>query len=254
MEDSLRARIKDLDRVADTRDITKVSMFLSPAELSDVYAMERELTCPGRFVCGGFEDAERCRMFFPASYEEREGLVKRLAESHIACVKAEPVNAKFADALSHRDYLGALMNLGIERSCLGDIRMEGNIACIFVVKEMAEVVTGGLTQVKHTSVKTKEIPLSEGAGSVTLKEMKVNVASERLDGVIAAVFKLSRSEASALIASEKVFLDGRAASGNSAKLAEGMKISARGCGKFIYEGIENESRKGRLFVKIQLYV
>jgi len=89
---------------------------------------------------------------------------------------------------------------------------------------------------------------------VTLREMKVNVASERLDGVIAAVFKLSRSEASALIASEKVFLDGRVASGCSAKLAEGMKISVRGYGKFIYDGIENESRKGRLFVKIQMYV
>lgn len=84
--------------------------------------------------------------------------------------------------------------------------------------------------------------------------MKVNVASERLDAILSAVYKLPRSKAAEAIEKEKVFVDGRAAAGSGQKLKEGAKISVRGLGKFIYDGIENESRKGRLFVKIRKYV
>jgi len=250
MENSLKARIRDLDRSAAQRDITKHSAFLSPAEQSEVLGMERELLCAGHFFAGGSEEAERRMVIFPASYEDAEGLEEEL----IACIKAEPVSEKFSEDLSHRDFLGALMNLGIDRGCFGDIRLEENTAYVFAVREMVPSVLDGLSRVKHTAVRTKEVPLSEGAGKTVLEEQRVNVASERLDGVIAAVFRLSRSEAAALIAAEKVFLDGRAAAGCSTKLAEGMKISARGFGKFIYDGIEAESRRGRLFVKIRRYV
>ena len=250
MENSLKARIRDLDRTAAARDVTKHSMFLSPTEQSEVLGMERELTCPGYFFTGGSEEAERRMIVFPSSYDDPE----RLEAELLACIRVEPAAAKFSDDLTHRDYLGALMNLGIDRGCLGDIRMDGNAACIFMVREMVRTVADGLDRVKHTTVRTKEIPLSCGAGSVNFREQKVNVASERLDGIIAAVFRLSRSEASALIAAEKVFLDGRTAAGGSSRLTEGMKISVRGMGKFIYDGIEAESRKGRLFVKIRRYV
>lgn len=84
--------------------------------------------------------------------------------------------------------------------------------------------------------------------------MKVNVASERLDAILSAVFKLPRSKAAEAIAGEKVFVDGRIASGSGQRLREGAKVSVRGLGKFIYDGIENESRKGRLFVKIEKYL
>ena len=96
--------------------------------------------------------------------------------------------------------------------------------------------------------------LSECNISPEYKEVKVNIASERIDAVIAAVFKLSRSAASGLVETEQVFVDGRIARGSGIRINEGARISVRGHGKFIYCGIHNESRKGRLFVNIRLYV
>ena len=273
MDDFLKSRIRDLDRTAWERDVTKHTGFLTASEQSDLLAWERELSHPEHFLAGGWEEAERRMLIWPASYEEaatggssgskknetgnpacETGAYKSLMEKLIALVKTEPVNVKFADALTHRDFLGALMNLGIERDQIGDILLRENTAYIFCAKALAGLILDELTRVKHTEVRTEAVPLSECDIRPELAEMKVNVASERLDAILSAVYKVSRSKAAEAIESEKVFVDGRTASGSGQKLKEGAKVSVRGLGKFIYDGIENESRKGRLFVKIRKYI
>ena len=256
MDDFFKARILDLDRTAWERDVTKHTGFLTASEQSDLLAWERELSHPERFLAGGWEEAERRMLIWPASYEEAEtdSSFGSLAEELIALVKASPVNAKFSDDLCHRDFLGALMNLGIERDQIGDILIRENTAYIFCAKALAGLIVDELTRVKHTEIRTEAVPLSECDIRPELAEMKVNVASERLDAILSAVYKVSRSKAAEAIESEKVFVDGRTASGSGQKLKEGAKVSVRGLGKFIYDGIENESRKGRLFVKIRKYI
>lgn len=256
MDDFLKSRIRDLDRTAWERDVTKHTGFLTASEQSDLLAWEKELSHPERFFAGGWPEAERRMLIWPASYEEAAtgGSSGSLAEELIALVKAEPVNVKFADALTHRDFLGALMNLGIERDQIGDILIRENTAYIFCAKALAGLILDELTRVKHTEIRTEAVPLSECDIRPELSEMKVNVASERLDAILSAVYKVSRSKAAEAIESEKVFVDGRTASGSGQKLKEGAKVSVRGLGKFIYDGIENESRKGRLFVKIRKYI
>lgn len=256
MDDFLKSRIRDLDRTAWERDVTKHTGFLTASEQSDLLAWEKELSHPERFFAGGWPEAERRMLIWPASYEEAAtgGSSGSLAEELIALVKAEPVNVKFADALTHRDYLGALMNLGIERDQIGDILIRENTAYIFCAKALAGLIVDELTRVKHTGIRTEAVPLSECDIRPELSEMKVNVASERLDAILSAVYKVSRSKAAEAIESEKVFVDGRTASGSGQKLKEGAKVSVRGLGKFIYDGIESESRKGRLFVKIRKYI
>ena len=236
--------------------MTKHTGFLTASEQSDLLAWEKELSHPERFFAGGWPEAERRMLIWPASYEEAAtgGSSGSLAEELIALVKAEPVNVKFADALTHRDFLGALMNLGIERDQIGDILIRENTAYIFCAKALAGLILDELTRVKHTEIRTEAVPLSECDIRPELSEMKVNVASERLDAILSAVYKVSRSKAAEAIESEKVFVDGRTASGSGQKLKEGAKVSVRGLGKFIYDGIENESRKGRLFVKIRKYI
>ena len=256
MDDFLKSRIRDLDRTAWERDVTKHTGFLTASEQSDLLAWERELSHPEHFLAGGWEEAERRMLIWPASYEEAEtdGSFGSLAEELIVLVKASPVNAKFSDDLCHRDFLGALMNLGIERDQIGDILIRENTAYIFCAKALSGLIVDELTRVKHTEVRTEAVPLSECDIRPELAEMKVNVASERLDAILSAVYKVSRSKAAEAIESEKVFVDGRTASGSGQKLKEGAKVSVRGLGKFIYDGIENESRKGRLFVKIRKYI
>ena len=263
MEDFLKARIRDLDRTAWERDVTKHTGFLTASEQADFLTWEKELVHPDRFFSGGWTEAERRMLIWPASYEmmsaENDPAAKETAQTVlsgqlIACVKASPVNAKFSDDLSHRDFLGALMNLGIERDQIGDILIRENTAYIFCGAALAGVITDELARVKHTEIRTEKVPLSECDIRPELAEMRVNVASERLDAILSAVFKLPRSKAAEAVDGEKVFVDGRIAAGCGHRLKEGAKVSVRGLGKFIYDGIENESRKGRLFVKIRKYL
>lgn len=248
MDDVFAKRLKDLEKISELRDITKHTGFLTSAEQAEFLRLYHGTE--GQYLDGGHPETERAMAVFPASYADP----KVLAAELISCVKAVPVNRKFSDDLTHRDVLGALMNLQIERDCIGDILIRDNTAYIYCVSGMTQLITQGLTVIKHTEVKAEAVPPEECDISPELKEIKANVASERLDAVIAAVFRLPRAKASDIIAAEGVFLDGREASGNSARLREGMKVSVRGYGKFIYDGIETESRRGRLFVRIRLYV
>ena len=70
----------------------------------------------------------------------------------ISIVEVKPLNNKFADDLNHRDFLGSLMNLGIERHLLGDILVKDNMAYIFAEKKMTDFICDNLTKIKHTSV------------------------------------------------------------------------------------------------------
>lgn len=232
----------------ENRDITKHTGFLTAAEQAEFRDLCSGLGGP--FLTGGHRDPERAMAVFPASYVNSDLLPEEL----VSCIRVTPVSRRFAEGLTHRDFLGALMNLQIERDCIGDILIKDNTAYIYCAFGMKDVITDGLFRVKHTEVNAEVVPLSECDISPDLKEMTVNVASERLDGVIAAAFRMPRSEAAGAISSRGVFIDGKEASGSASKLKEGMKISVRGYGKFIYDGISSESRRGRLFVKLRLYV
>ena len=172
----------------------------------------------------------------------------------IVCIKAEPVSQKFADRLTHRDFLGALLNLGIERSTLGDIPIVDNVGYIFVKKDIAPFIIAELTRVKHTDVKlsvTSEVP--EGKLFMT-ERRKIQASGERIDAVIAKLFSLSRSEASSLFSKRLVYVNGRLCENSSYCPKRNEVISVRGYGRFIYLGYETTSKKGKLNIEVDLYV
>ena len=246
----LQGRIRELSRTAYERDIPRHTDFLSLSEQALFYDIKRE-DIFGRYVFfGGYDDAERRILFFLPEYIDEE---EHFLET-VSCVRAEPLNAKFADKLSHRDFLGALMNLGIERSKTGDIITGEDCAYIFCLKEVEELICSELLKVKHTSIRAYSVPLSQCDIRPEMKELSVNVASERADAIISAVFNLSRTVSSQLIASESVFADGRLITQPSAVLKEGARISVRGYGKFIFMGVSGNTRKGRLYINIKKYV
>lgn len=251
MDNLLIAKFKDIDRIASSRDITKHTGFLSEAEIADLYAVSHDFS-GSFFLSGGYPEAGRQMAIWNASYEDP----KEVTASLIACLRFRPLNRKFSDELSHRDVLGALMHLSIERERIGDIclRKEDRSAFIFCEKALSELILSELTRIRHTEVLGEEVPLSACDFRPEFSEEQINVASERLDALVAAVWRVSRSEAAGLISGEKVMVDGRIAGNLSKKIPEGAKISVRGYGKFIYDGFEAESRKGRLFVKIRRYV
>lgn len=221
--------------------------FLSMAEVSLLYSLEREIGPKNMTLFGGIEDAERCVARFgnPDSFGYTE-------EFPICCIKVEPLMQKFSDDLSHRDILGSIMGLGIERSNLGDILINDNRAYVFCLERMAEYIIDNLSKVRHTSVKcslTEEVPSNTADGV----EMNVQAHGERIDGLVSKIYGLSRSKSIDLFRQQKIFVNGRVCENNSYNLKEDDMVSVRGSGRFKFLGVVGTTRKGNLNVKVVKY-
>lgn len=243
-ENLLKNRFNELSDRAFGRGIWTTSEFLSLAE-QDILLRLR-LSCP-YVLFGGYENAERRVAHFGS-----ENICGWTEEPDIVCVKIAPVNEKFADKLTHRDFLGSLMGLGIRREVLGDIVIVNNCGYLFCLSSISDYIISQLESVKRTTVRCT---LSDPP--VSLSEppplSSIVIASERLDAVISAVYKISRSQGQSLISSGKVFISGKLCESASGAINEGDIISVRGLGRFIYEGIERETQKGRLRVRVRVY-
>ena len=268
MEESeyLAGRIRELSNKAYQNEYVTHTEFLSASEIAAVYEiMARQGMPAGVNVCngvsfclyGGWEEADRNVLCFLPSYLDEEAFCLQGAADPqvVSCIRVRPVNARFADDLIHRDYLGALMNMGIERDQIGDIlAVRGSEdAFIFVMKDIAKVICAELIRIRHTSVRCEEVLPGECNICPEFEEIEGSVASERLDAILAFVYRLSRAQAQQLIEAQDVFVDGRSAFSGGYDLKTGARVSVRGYGKFQYEGTGGTSKKGRLFAKVKLY-
>lgn len=172
----------------------------------------------------------------------------------ISCLSVKPVMEKYANELTHRDYLGALMSLGIERDLLGDIiRIEKN-AYIFCKNSIADYIIENLTSIKRTNVL---VSLYEGDMlEITshTKSLLVQLNSIRIDAMIAKVLKLSRASCIELFRSGKVFINGRQMTGNATKPKVGDIISVRGYGRFRFVEEQGKTKKGNIIILLEQFV
>ena len=242
-----RKRMGELARICYERDVPVHTDFLTLNEQTIFLSLVPSLP-PARFeLAGGYEAAERKIVCFLPSYEER------LQEPPFSCLLAEPVNQKFAQELTHRDYLGALMNLGIQRSKIGDILIDGKRCYIFCMEDMADYLCRELHSVSRTNLTLSKIPVQEQTVAPKFQRISGSVASLRLDCVLALAWKSSRSKMTPYIEGEKVYVNGRQVLSNSYVLKAGDIVSVRGLGKFAYRGVETETKKGRLFIALDRY-
>lgn len=245
----LKSHITDLAERSFEHNVYTFSGFLSMAEQAEILAFEHEIRYAGFSFFGGTDSCERQMIRFGTpetlGYEE---------DFPISCVEIKPLNKKFSDNLTHRDFLGALMNLGIERDRTGDIIVRDNTAYVFAETKMADYICETLSQVKHTSVICKvDAKCPDEAAPVTEEEQFI-ISSERCDAVLAAVYRISRTKSNELFSEKSVFINGRQCEKTSAKLNGGDIISVRGFGKFIYGGSLGDTRKGRLKITIKKYI
>lgn len=241
-------RFKELANRSYNNNQFTFTSFLSMAELSEYYDMERELmfACPK--VYGGCEIAERKMIRFgnpeELGYEE---------EFPIVAIRIMPLISKFSDNLNHRDFLGALMNLGIKRETLGDIFVRDNVACLLCNQSMSEYIVKNLTRIKHTTVKAE---ISDDVSDITrpvMEEKIIQVASERIDAVVAKVYNLSRQDSLEMFPKGLIYLNGRQCSENAKQLKPEDVVSVRGMGKFSFAEMVNISKKGKTNCRVMIY-
>ncbi len=191
---------------------------------------------------GGYDDAERTLMVCAPEF---------LAAEIDDILKVIKVTGRDVASLTHRDYLGSLMGLGITRENIGDIIVSGSGAYIFVKAEIADYIVNNLDKIGRHGVKTtickcKEVEIPKPM----TKEIAGTVSSLRLDAVLSVAAGIARGRAAELISSGAVSLNFEVCESVSEKVEEGDLISVRGIGRMRLERIGNLTRKGRISITI----
>ncbi|MEI3525991.1 MAG: YlmH/Sll1252 family protein [Eubacteriales bacterium] len=247
-EQQLEKHFRDLARTAYQRGIAVFSDFLNLNELNIFQSLRGEFSYLETETFGGYELAERQIAVFrpeaPVFY----------ADYPVKCLKITPLNAKFAEDLNHRDYLGAVLNLGIDRACLGDILVEEDAAYLFCLERMADFIRDNLIRIRHTSVYVEQVEAENFHYEPKYKEVSGTVASVRLDKLLALAFNASRSSLTGLIEGGKVFVNGKLVTSNGYEPKEGDSISVRGMGRFRFRETGGQSKKGREYVILWRYI
>lgn len=238
--------IKDLSDRSESKCIFTFSNFLNGEEINELNIHRNELSHFELF--GGAEGTERKMARFGNKNE-----LYYSEDFPIDCIKIEPLNKKFAEALSHRDVLGSIMNLSIEREHIGDIVIKESTVFVFATRKMSDFICENLTRIKHTSVSCEKSEFIETDCLFTLEEKDVISSSLRADCIISAVYNLSRSTADSLFEGKKVFLNSALLENSSKQLKPSDTVSVRGFGKFIFRQEASVTKKGRLKLKIDIY-
>lgn len=194
---------------------------------------------------GGYQGAERVVAGFGSDIKNQD--------FPISCVEIKPVMQKFADGLSHRDFLGALMNLGIKRELLGDIIVFENCGYVFCLDKIADFIADNLSRVRHTTVKVQKVDEPPIKAVESPEPEDVIIASLRLDVAVCQVFKLSRNECSKLFETGKIFVNSRLTENRSCQLKDGDMVSVRGFGRFQFLSVVRKTKKDRLVAELRIY-
>lgn len=249
MDDALEKRFRELANRAFSQGCYVFTHFLDLAGLSVFHSLVPSLPPVPYTLFGGAEGCERQMLRFGS--EEHCGYDMPFP---ICCLKIAPSNPKFAEKLTHRDYLGALMAQGIERELLGDIIVREDAAYLFCEEKIAPYLADNFTQARHTTLRCTLIEsLPEGELFKT-QRLGVQLSSERLDALIAHVYKMPRGDAQALFPAGKIYVNGRLCQSAGHTPKENDLISVRGYGRMRYQGVESLSKKGKCNTIVEIYV
>ena len=240
----LKKRFKEFNERSRNKGIYFYSDFLNLYEQTVLFD---ELKY-GYTLYGGFSEAERKIAIF--GNENEFGYPP---QPPVKILKVSPLSQKFADDLTHRDFLGSLMGLGIKRETLGDIIISDNCGYIFCLDNMAKFIIDNLISVRRTSIFCEECETLPENALPSPEEKLIIVSSLRLDALISAIYNISRSKSSALIEGEKVFINGRLVHSISKLVDVNETISVRGYGRFKIIEILGSTKKDRLRIKCNVY-
>jgi len=239
------SRIDDLVKRAEKGSLSSTP-FLSPEEASSALAYLKYHAPEARFgLYGGYPDAERrVLVLFPEYYDEE------------SFETSEVFTALFIKTggyvpLTHSSYMGAVLNCGIERSCVGDIMLTDGGAVVFVLNRTAQYLLSTDHPLYRVGRDKVVLSYAQDALVSSLKreydEIIFTVSSCRIDCFTAEVSRLSREKAYEVLSRGDVSLNYSRVTDRAQRFDTEDVISVRGHGKYIVKEI-TETRKGRMRV------
>jgi len=253
----LLSRIYDKKSEADKNMMISHTGFLSVDEINDSgFGNRKSIDGVSVYLYGGFSDAERKAIFFvPECFDIQnigEFFTEYKEENPFVAVKVS--KDKFS-VLSHRDYLGAVMGLGIKREMMGDIIISENGAYIICLRSVARFICENLKRGGRGTLACSVTEITDIELPQEKTEIKFHsVASMRLDNILSAGFSVPRSSCAEYINKGLVFVNSVRAVKCDAAVKEGDKIVLRGKGKVVLSEITGESKKGRVHINIKHYL
>lgn len=241
----LKKRITELRKRVEFSYGTEFTDFLT---LSEIETAKSVLNGSNYMFFGGYDDTER-QMLCIAS----EDITITPEMFPITGIKIVPKNVKFSETFSHRDILGSVLGLGLERDVIGDIFVKEKEAFLLCVERIATFLTEHLEQVRHTNVLCRIEQTEDDSFKKEFQVFSRTVSAIRIDAVAAAAFGVSRSSAASAVSGGKIFLNGREITSPSASVKELDVLSFRGQGKARLKEIGNLTKKGRIVVTIERY-
>ena len=237
-------RLEDLSARCERADILTATPFLTPAEQVSALQWVRSRCRCKTVLFGGHAECERKVLFFLPDWMEELN-----AEDEISALR---LDASFGTP-GHRDYLGALLGLGVRREVVGDIWVDGQSAVVFCLPTVTEHLSS-ITQAGRVTVSASVIPLqSVLPPKLSRKEISFTVQSPRLDAVASDLFRISRENAVKLIRLGAAAQNYLPCMKPDAAVKEGDIISLKGYGKAEIKAIGGQSKKGRTYIRAEVY-
>lgn len=244
-EDDVNEAIKIYEnyKLAFEKDITIFSNSFCPPNIWSFF-QENCQNSDFKIVTNGlFEEAERRVIAFNNKYN---------IDYPIEALQIR--NKSNFSNLRHKDYLGAILSLGIGRNKIGDVVVKDDRAYVPVMEDISSYILNNLASIGKSPVEISILYDLVDLPSIDFDEISINVQSLRLDSVVAKLANISRSKAIELLDSSKVLVNYVKSKDKSQELLKGTRLTIRGNGKYIVGDIIGETRSGKQRIIVKKYV
>lgn len=246
--------ILDKIRFVETRNKIQSTNFLNLYEISLIEKFLKKINFNNYCLWGGYEFAERkVLIMYPEKYNQ--DMIEKNYEKIMSIIRIELYETEYGK-YTHRNYLGGIVKLGVEREKIGDILVNNEGADIIILKESKDFLIHELPMLKRfensiiTEKNIKELNYTEPH----IEEITIIVPSLRLDNFVSDLARTSRNKAVEIIKSERVFVNGVLETKTSKQINIKDTITIRGKGRFIVKELSGNTRSGRTIIIIEKYV
>ncbi len=252
-KDFLFANVMDKFEIVNKSNKIQNTIFFNSNEIAQLINLLKKYNNKRYFFFGGYEIAERkILIIYPKKFDEE--FVRRGINEIIKAIKIKLPN-ELINKYTHSDYLSSIMKLGLERNRFGDIICFDDEAYIIVLNENAEYIKNNLrnlTKLKKANIEIIDINELR-IKSVEFEDLKIIIASNRLDNFVSELGKCSRNGAEEYILAEKVLVNNIVELKKTKNIKEKDIITIRGKGKFIIDKYVGENKKGKEIYNIKKY-
>lgn len=250
----LLAQVLDKIEMVEKKNKIEYTDFLDLSQIELVQKFINRIKIENYMSYGGFEQAER-KIFVIYPEKFNSTVVEKNLSNIVQIIRIElPDDLK--GKYTHRDYLGAVIKLGIERKKVGDIIVDSNGADIIIDKDVSKFLVENLGSLTRFSKSTITVQNIEDLRPVEIKkeEIEIIVSSLRLDNVISELARCSRNKALDIINTERVFVNFECETKKTKQIKPGDMVTIRGKGRFFIKEIVGQTRSGRTVIRVEKYI